>query len=112
MPGVRTLGCRSSNWKARMRSMHIQSSISANKVPLLVPWWNQLTVIAHLAERTTLQMQHATRFSAGRTALRRGMHKMYAWCEHSCPRWSAKERFLLIASVPREGTADNSDLVI
>ena len=40
------------------------------------------------------------------------MHKMYAWCEHMCARWSGSERLLLIASVPREGTTDISDPII
>jgi hypothetical protein len=88
-----------------------QSRVSANKEPLLVPLWNKLTVIAHLVEQTTKQIQHATRFSAGCTAVRRGMHKMYAWCEYIRPRWSGSERLLLIASVPREGTTDISELV-
>jgi hypothetical protein len=85
--------------------MHIPSRASAS-CPLQVPLWNQLTVIAHLAKRTTIQMQHATRFSAGCTAVRRGMHKMYAWCEYMCARWSGSERLLLIASVPREDISD------
>ena len=91
--------------------MHKQSRVSANKEPSLVPLWNKLTVIAHLVEQTTQQIQHATRFSAGCTAVRRGMHKMYAWCEYIRPRWSGSERLLLIASVPREGTTDISEPV-
>ena len=71
--------------------MHIPSRVSAS-CPLQVPWWNQLKVIAHLAKRTTIQMQHATRFSAGCTAVRRGMHKMHAWCEYMRARWSAIRR--------------------
>jgi hypothetical protein len=91
--------------------MHILSRASAS-CSSLVPLWNQLTVIAHLVERSTKQMQHVTRFSAGSIAVRRGMHKMYAWCENIRPRWSGSERCPLIASVPREGTTDISDLVI
>ena len=91
--------------------MHILSRASAS-CSSLVPLWNQLTVIAHLAERSTKQMHHVTRFSAGSIALRRGMHKRYAWYEYIRPRWSGSERLLLIASVPREGTTDISDLVI
>jgi hypothetical protein len=88
-----------------MRSMYMPSSVSAS-CALQVPWWNQLKVIAHLAEQTTIQMQHAPRFTAGCTALWRGMHKMQVRCEHIRARWSAKERLLLIASVPREDISD------
>ncbi len=49
-------------------------------------------------------MQHATLFSAGFTALRRGMQKMQARRKHIRHRWSVKERLLLIASLSREGT--------
>ena len=89
-----------------------QSRVSANKEPLLVPLWNQLTVIAHLVEQTTKQIQHPTRFSAGCTAVRRGIHTMQSWCAYIRSRWSGSERLLLIASVPRESTTDISDLVI
>jgi hypothetical protein len=90
--------------------MHMPSSVSAS-CALQVPWWNQLKVIAHLAKQTTIQMQHATRFSAGCTALRRGLYKMHAWRKHIRPRWSAKKRRFLIASVPRESTTGISDLI-
>ncbi len=90
--------------------MLMPSSISISYAPL-VPLWNQVNVIVHLVEGTTRQMQHATLLSAGRIASMRGMHKMQARSEHSRPRWSVMERLPLIASVLREGTTDNSDLI-
>ena len=90
--------------------MHRPSRVSAS-CSSLVPWGNQLTVIAQLAEQTTIQMQHAPRFSAGYTAVWRGMHKMQVRCEHIRARWSGSERLLLIAAVPWEGTTTLSDLI-
>ena len=90
--------------------MHMPSRVSAS-CTTLVPSRNQVNVIAHLIERTTIQVQHAILFSTGFTALRRGMQKMQGWCEHMRPRWSAKQRLHLIAAVPREGTVNISDLI-
>ena len=91
--------------------MCIQSRVSAN-CRSHVPLWHQFKVIALLAERITIQMQYATRFSAGLTVFRRSIQKMQIWCEHMRPRWSALERLRLIASVPREGTTNISDLIM
>jgi hypothetical protein len=90
--------------------MHRPNKVLASCAPL-VPWWDQLKVISHLAERTTIKKQHATRFSASLPALRRGMHKMQVRCEYIRPCWSAKERPLLNASVPRVCTTDISEPV-
>ena len=76
--------------------MHMPSRVSAS-CALQVPWWNQLKVIAHLAEQILIQ--------------RRGLYKMHAWRKHIRPRWSAKKRRFLIASVPRESTTGISDLI-
>jgi len=84
--------------------MHMPSSIQ-------VPSWSPLLVIAHLAERTTIQMQHATRFPVGFPTWKRGMHKMLAWSEHLRPRRAVRQRLLLSASVSREGITDISDLI-
>jgi hypothetical protein len=87
-----------------------QSRALASCSPL-VPLWEQLKVTAHLAERTTIQMQYATRFSEGLPAWRRDKYTMQTWCEHVRPRWSAKERCLMYASVSSEGITDSTDLI-
>jgi hypothetical protein len=91
--------------------MLILNNVS-RKGALLVPLWIQLKGIAHLAEQTSTQMQHATRICPGFLAWRRGMQNVHAWSEQMCPRQSAAERYLLIACMPREGTITISDLII
>jgi hypothetical protein len=90
--------------------MPIQSSVSASCIQLM-PLRHKFKVFAHLAERTTIQMQHATHFSAGFTVLRGDMQKLRVWREQKRPRWSVNERLLLIATMPREGTTVISDLI-
>jgi len=89
--------------------MRRQSRVSASCVPLVASR-NYQTKIAFLVGRPTSQICHATRFSAGFTVVRRGMHKTQVWCEHMCLRWSERQRCRLIASVLWEGTT-LSDLV-
>lgn len=91
--------------------MYMLNDVS-RKDALLVPLWNQLKGIAHLAEQTSAQMQHATRICPGFLAWRRGMQKIQAWSQQMCHRRSAAERRLLIACMPREGTTKIADLII
>ncbi len=91
--------------------MHLLNNVS-RKDALLVPLWNQLKALAHLAEQTSTQMQHATRICPGFLVWRRVMQKVQAWSEQMCPHRSAAERHLLIALMPREGTTKISDLII
>jgi hypothetical protein len=77
--------------------MRTQSSVSAH-YNQHVPVWDQFKVVAHLAARTTIQMQHATRVSADLCAWRRGLQKMRLWCEQQRPRWSASTRSTRVQS--------------
>jgi hypothetical protein len=57
--------------------MHIPIRVSASCTQQ-VPSWIYQTKIAHLVGLPIIQVYHATRFSAGFTTLKRGMHKMQA----------------------------------
>jgi hypothetical protein len=80
--------------------MRTQSSVSASNASLM-PVWIQFKLIAYLAERTTIQIQHATRVSADLCAWRKGLQNMRLWCEQQRCGWSASTRS---ARVQSEGT--------
>jgi hypothetical protein len=80
--------------------MQSQSSVLADHTSLM-PVWDQFKLIAHLAVRTTIQMQHATHLSADLCAWRKGLQKMRLWYEQQRSEWSAYTRS---ARVQSEGT--------
>jgi hypothetical protein len=77
--------------------MQRQSSVSANYASLM-PVWDQFKLIAHLAERTTIQVQHATRVSADLCAWRRGLQKLRLLTPQLRPRWSMHPRSACVQS--------------
>lgn len=77
--------------------MRTQSSESAHYNPH-VPVWDQFKVVAHLAARTTIQMQHSTRVSADICVWRRGLQIIRLWCEQPRPGWSAYARSARVQS--------------
>src|SRR6266576_1717610 len=56
MPGERILGCVSSNWKSRRRSMRRQSELLSSHVPLMV-LWKKHQVTALLAQGISMSIQ-------------------------------------------------------
>lgn len=79
--------------------MRTQSSLSANYVSL--PLWIQFKLIVHLAERITIQMQHATHVSADHSTWRRGLQKVRLLTPQPRSRWSVHPSS---ARVQSEGT--------
>jgi hypothetical protein len=90
--------------------MRMPSSRVANRIQLFL-LWNPLKSIVHLAQRTTLQIQHATCCSTLLFTGKRGMQKMQAWSEQKCPRWSLKKSTSLITFMLKEGAAKIVDLI-
>ncbi len=80
--------------------MRTQCSVSASNASLM-PLFHQFKLIAQLAERTTIQIQHATRVSGDLCAWRKGLQKMRLWYEQQRSGWSAYTRS---ARVQSEGT--------
>ena len=87
--------------------MRTQSSVSANYVSLML-LFHQFKVFAHIAARTTIQMQHSTRVSADICVWRRGLQIIRLWCEQPRPGWSAYTRS---ARVQSEGTAVTTGVI-
>ncbi len=90
--------------------MRMPSSRVANRIRLFL-LWNPLKSIVHLAQRTTMQIPHATCFSPLLFTGKRGMQKMQVWSEQKCPRWSVKESTSLITFMLKEEAANIADLI-
>ena len=90
--------------------MRMPSSRVANRIRLFL-LWKPLKSIVHLAQRTTMQIQHATCFSTLLFTGKRGRQKMQAWSEQKCPRWSLKKSTSLITFMLKEGAAKIADLI-
>ncbi len=81
--------------------MRMQSILPASHVPLMMQW-NQPQVTGNLVERVSMLAQPLPPSLLECTAVRVGKHMKQTRCEHIRRRWSAQERFPLVASVPRE----------
>ena len=77
--------------------MRTQSSVSAHYNPR-VPVWIHFKPIAHLAARTTIQMQRTTHVSADICVWRRGLQNIRLWCEQPRPGRSAYARSARVQS--------------
>ncbi len=90
--------------------MRMPSSRAANRIRLFL-LRNPLMSIVHLAQRTTMQIQHAIYFYILLFTGKRGMQMTQAWSEQKCPRWSVKERTSLYTCMLKEDVAKIADLI-